>query len=138
VTVSDIRIRVVTVFLEHGGRILLLKRSSRVRTMKGMWAGISGYLENEDPLVQALKEIREESGLTESQVTFLRSADPLEATDAHLPNIIWIVHPYLFQSSTQSIKLDWEHDEYIWVLPHDLKNYKTVPKLEEVLEKLLQ
>ena len=103
-TVSDIRIRVVTVFLEHGGRILLLKRSSRVRTMKGMWAGISGYLENEDPLAQALKEIREESGLTESQVTLLRSADPLEATDAQLPNIIWIVHPYLFQSSTQSIK----------------------------------
>lgn len=137
-TVGDIRIRVVTVFLEHGGRILLLKRSSRVRTMKGMWAGISGYLENEDPLVQALKEIREESGLTESQVTLLRSADPLEATDPQLPNIVWIVHPYLFQSSTQSIKLDWEHDEYIWVLPHDLKNYKTVTKLEEVLEKLLQ
>jgi 8-oxo-dGTP diphosphatase len=138
VTVGDIRIRVVTVFLEHGGRILLLKRSSKVRTMKGMWAGISGYLENEDPLVQALKEIREESGLTESQVTLLRSADPLEATDPQLPNIVWIVHPYLFQSSTQSIKLDWEHDEYIWVLPHDLKNYKTVTKLEEVLEKLLQ
>jgi 8-oxo-dGTP pyrophosphatase MutT (NUDIX family) len=138
VTVGDIRIRVVTVFLEHGGRILLLKRSSRVRTMKGMWAGISGYLENEDPLVQALKEIREESGLTESQVNLLRSADPLEATDPQLPNIVWIVHPYLFQSSTQSIKLDWEHDEYIWVLPHDLKNYKTVTKLEEVLEKLLQ
>lgn len=117
---------------------MLLKRSSRVRTMKGMWAGISGYLENEDPLVQALKEIREESGLTESQVTLLRSADPLEATDPQLPNIVWIVHPYLFQSSTQSIKLDWEHDEYIWVLPHDLKNYKTVTKLEEVLEKLLQ
>ena len=49
--------------------------------MKGMWGGISGYLENEDPLVQALKEIREESGLLESQVDLLRSAEPLEARD---------------------------------------------------------
>ena len=79
VTVGDNRIKVITVFLIHEGKILLLKRSPKVRTMKGMWGGISGYLENEDPLVQALKEIREESGLLESQVDLLRSAEPLEA-----------------------------------------------------------
>lgn len=136
-TAGDNRIKVITVFLINEGKILLLKRSPKVRTMKGMWAGISGYLENEDPLVQALKEIREESGLLESQVDLIRSADPLEARDTMLPNIVWIVYPYLFQSTTQSIKIDWEHDEYKWITPHDLTKYKTVPKLKDALEKLL-
>lgn len=138
VTVGDNRIKVITVFLIHEGKILLLKRSPKVRTMKGMWGGISGYLENENPLVQALKEIREESGLLESQVDLLRSAEPLEARDTQVPNIVWIVHPYLFQSTTQSIKIDWEHDEYKWITPHDLEKYRTVPKLKDALEKLLQ
>jgi 8-oxo-dGTP diphosphatase len=105
--------------------------------MKGMWAGISGYLENEDPLIQALKEIREESGLSESQVDLLRRVEPLEARDIQLPNIVWIVHPFLFRSNTLSIKIDREHDEYKWIMPHDLDKYKTVPKLKDALEKLL-
>jgi 8-oxo-dGTP pyrophosphatase MutT (NUDIX family) len=137
VTVGDYRIKVVTIFLIHEGKILLLKRSTNVRTMKGMWAGISGYLENEDPLIQALKEIREESGLSESQVDLLRRIEPLEARDIQLPNIVWIVHPFLFRSNTLSIKIDWEHDEYKWIMPHDLDKYKTVPKLKDALEKLL-
>jgi len=130
------RIKVVTVFLMYEGKILLLKRSAKVRTMNGMWAGISGYLEDVNPLVQALKEISEECGLSESQVHLLKSAEPLEVRDAQFSNIIWIVYPFLFESSTKSIRLDWEHDEYIWINPIELGNYKTVPKLNEALEKL--
>ena len=62
------RVDVVTVFLEHDGKILLLRRSQRVRTMKTMWAGISGYIENEDPLMRALKEIEEEAGLSNEKI----------------------------------------------------------------------
>ncbi len=131
------RIKVVTVFLMYEGKILLLKRSAKVRTMNGMWAGISGYLEDVNPLVKALKEISEECGLSESQVHLLKSAEPLEVRDAQFSNIIWIVYPFLFESSTKSIRLDWEHDEYIWINPIELGNYKTVPKLNEALEKLL-
>lgn len=137
-TGEDNRINVVTVFLEYEGKILLLKRSAKVRTMKGLWAGISGYLEDENPLGQALKEIQEESGLSESQVNLIRRGDPLEAIDEQLPDTVWIVHPYLFHSITQSIKIDWEHDEYKWVRPQDLDNYNTVPKLKDALEKLLR
>ena len=36
---------VVTCFLEHGGEIPLLRRSQRVGTYKGRWAGVSGYIE---------------------------------------------------------------------------------------------
>jgi len=135
---GNIRIKVVTIFLMHEGKILILKRSAKVRTMKGMWAGISGYLEVEDPFVQAIIEIREECGLLESQVNFLRRAEPMEARDVQLPNTVWIVYPYLFESSTKSVKLDWEHDDYAWIMPNNLGNYKTVPRLNDALEKLLE
>ncbi|HEY7571693.1 MAG TPA: NUDIX domain-containing protein [Nitrososphaeraceae archaeon] len=131
------RIKVVTVFLMYEGKILLLRRSAKVRTMNGMWAGISGYLEDVNPLVQALKEIREECGLSEGQIDLLKFAEPLEVKDEQFSNIIWIVYPFLFESSTKSIRLDWEHDEYVWINPIDLGNYKTVPKLSKALERLL-
>jgi hypothetical protein len=56
------RIHVVTVFLEYERKILLLRRSLKVRTMQSLWAGISGYIEdkNKEPLSQALKEIQKE------------------------------------------------------------------------------
>jgi 8-oxo-dGTP pyrophosphatase MutT (NUDIX family) len=134
---AENRIKVVTVFLMYKGKILLLKRSAKVRTMNGVWAGISGYLEDVNPLVQAFKEIREECGLTEGQVNLLKIAEPLEVRDDLFSNIIWIVYPFLFESSTKSIRLDWEHDEYDWINPINLGNYKTVPKLNEALGRLL-
>lgn len=52
--------RVVTCFLEHDGKIPLLRRSQRVGTYRGRWAGVSGYIEEGNtPYAQALEEIRE-------------------------------------------------------------------------------
>jgi 8-oxo-dGTP diphosphatase len=51
------KVNVITVFLEHHKKILILKRSQKVKTMKTKWAGISGYIEHEEPVKRALKEI---------------------------------------------------------------------------------
>jgi 8-oxo-dGTP diphosphatase len=131
------RVDVVTVFLEHDGKILLLRRSQRVRTMKTMWAGISGYIENEDPLMRALKEIEEESGLSNEKIKLLCIGRPLEAIESEKnPDILWIVHPYLFRSNTNLIKIDWEHDELRWIKAQEIQNYETVPKLKEALDRV--
>ena len=61
--------KVVTSFIRHRGKILVLRRSEKVGTYKGKWAGVSGYLEDPTPLAQALREINEETGLTGSEVT---------------------------------------------------------------------
>ena len=43
--------KIVTSFIKHNERLLILKRSDEVKTMKGLWAGISGIIErNEEPL----------------------------------------------------------------------------------------
>jgi 8-oxo-dGTP diphosphatase len=41
---SKNRVNVITVFLEHDKKILILKRSRKVKTMKTKWGGISGYV----------------------------------------------------------------------------------------------
>ena len=58
------RIAIVTSFLRYNDKILLLKRSEKVRTMKGLWSGISGIIENnESPINRAKIEIFEEAGI---------------------------------------------------------------------------
>ncbi|MRN40191.1 MAG: hypothetical protein FIO02_04015, partial [Nitrosopumilales archaeon] len=44
------RVDIITVFLEHDKKILILKRSQKVKTMKTKWGGISGYIEQEEPV----------------------------------------------------------------------------------------
>jgi hypothetical protein len=58
---------VVTSFLQNPkGEILLLRRSDKVGTFRGRWAGVSGFLEEPTPEGQARKEILEETGLKDS------------------------------------------------------------------------
>ena len=58
--------KIVTSFLKNDEKILILKRSDMVKTMKGLWAGVSGIIEQgETPLVRAKIEIFEEVGLEE-------------------------------------------------------------------------
>jgi 8-oxo-dGTP pyrophosphatase MutT (NUDIX family) len=133
-----IRNNIVTAFIEYRGKVLLLRRSQKVKTMKGKWAGVSGYIEaNERPLICALKEIEEETGLTNKSVQVLREGRPLEAADDTRPDIIvWVVHPFYFRTNNNVVNLDWEHDQYKWVNPSEIENFDTVPRLKEALERV--
>jgi len=131
------KINVVTSFLEHDGKILILRRSDKVRTMKHKWAGISGYIEeDETALESALKEIQEEVGLKKEDVKLVKVAEPLEVPDTER-DTLWIVHPHLFKTSNTNIRLDWEHDQYKWIDPEDIANYDTVLMLKETLLRCL-
>ncbi|NHI03846.1 hypothetical protein DYY67_0916 [Candidatus Nitrosotalea sp. TS] len=66
--------RIVTSFLVHNDKYLILKRSEKVKSMKGLWAGVSGIIEgNEEPLYRAKREILEEIGIEENKITLLKS-----------------------------------------------------------------
>ncbi len=131
------KINVVTSFLENDDKVLILRRSNKVRTMKGKWAGTSGYIEeNETGLERALKEIQEEVGLKKEDVKLVRAGEPLQVPDKER-DTLWIVYPHLFKTSNTEIKLDWEHDEYRWIDPADIANYDTVLMLRETLLRCL-
>ena len=123
---------VVTCFLEHKGKIPLLRRSQRVGTYRGRWAGVSGYIEEGNtPYAQVLEEIREETGLSEEDVQLMKEGQPLEVIDEEIGRK-WIVHPFRFQvTAPDKIRIDWEHTEMKWVDPTDIARYETVPKLAE-------
>jgi 8-oxo-dGTP pyrophosphatase MutT (NUDIX family) len=132
------KIKVVTVFLMHEGKILILRRSENVRTMKHKWAGISGYIEgDENALERAYREVSEESGLSSNEIELVAAAKPLEVPDRER-DTLWIVHPHLFKTSKAIVKLDWEHDQYRWIDPVEIINYETVPMLKETLESVLK
>jgi 8-oxo-dGTP pyrophosphatase MutT (NUDIX family) len=131
------KISVVTSFLERDNKILILRRSDKVRTMKHKWAGISGYLEeNETALDRAMKEIQEEVGLSREDLKLVKAAEPLQIPDTEL-DTLWIVYPHLFRISNENIRLDWEHDQFIWIQPDDISEYDTVPMLRETLLRCL-
>ena len=124
-------LEVVTSFLRSRGKILILRRSSEVSTYQGKWAGVSGYIEMGDrPIIRALKEIEEEVGLDKHKVQLINEGEPLRVPDEKR-GIMWIVHPFLFESKTESIKVDWEHREFKWIDPSSLSDYETVPWLKE-------
>ncbi len=131
---------VVTSFLLRRGpggpRLLFLRRSARVGTYRGRWAGISGYLEDADPLAQALREIEEEAGLPPSAVQLLRAGRPLPVPDPRLGRL-WIVHPFLFEvAQGQAPRLDWEHTRARWARPETVFRLPTVPRLPETLQRV--
>ena len=127
---------VVTCFLESGGKILLLRRSARVGSYRGKWAGVSGYVES-PPDKQAEIEISEETGLEAGDIRLLKKGDPLVIDDKEL-GTRWVVHPFLFHVNTpEKVKIDWEHKEYEWIEPPDIDRYDTVPGLKNTLERVL-
>lgn len=114
----------------------MLRRSEKVGTYRGMWAGVSGYIEG-DPDEQAYKEISEEVGLKPREVQLVRKGESLRIPDDTLRRL-WIVHPYLFRvTDRDKLRLDWEHVEWKWISPAEIDNFETVPKLKETLQQVL-
>ncbi len=128
---------VVTVFISYHGRILLLRRGDKVGSYRGRWAGISGYIdENEESIKRALKEISEEVQLDSNAVALVKTGQSFPALDEDV-GILFVVHPFLFSTTSPKITLDWEHDAFRWIRSQDLSRFETVPKLRESLERVL-
>ncbi len=126
---------VVTCFLEHSRKILILRRSSKVGTYRRSWAGVSGYIETND-IDQAFTEMRQATQLYQKDLKLIKKGKPLEVIDKNL-NRTWIVHPFLFHvKAPDKIKIDWEHTESRWIKPSELKKFDTVPGLAKALARV--
>ena len=129
---------VITIFVRYQDKILLLKRSEKVGTYKNKWNAIAGYLD-EVRLIKdkILEELREEIGVDEKNIKFIEVKDPYKSIDNKI-NKTWIIHPVLVELNKKpEIKLDWEHTEFKWINPKDLKNYDFVKDLDKTLKIVL-
>ena len=129
---------IVTSFLLNQEKILILKRSENVKTMKNMWAGISGIIENdEDPLTMAKIEIFEEVWINENEIKLLKIGNEIDIISPQYKNHQWHVFPFLFETYNLEIKTNWENSDFKWINPVELKEFDIVPSLEKVLLSLL-
>lgn len=124
---------VVTCILMKRDRFLILKRSEKVGTFRGKWAGVSGYVEvGEEPIQTALKEMCEEVRVTDAEL--VRQADPIVVRSGE---IVWEIHSFLFKVKGDGITTDWEHTGHRWIVPDELPGFDTVPGFDRVVEMLL-
>ena len=130
---------IVTSFIKNDDKILILKRSDKVKSMKCLWAGISGIIEKDDmsPLARAKIEIFEETGIREEEIELLKEVKQMKILSQQYKNHEWNIFPFLFNAKNPKIKLNWENSEFKWIEPNEIKNYETVPELEKILFSLL-
>ena len=130
--------RIVTSFLKYNNKILILKRSQKVKSMKELWAGISGIIENNElPINRAKIEIFEEVGIKQEYITLIKSSNEITVESPQYANHQWIIFPFFFKTDTNDIKLNWENSEYKWIKVEEIKEFETVPNLEQILFRLL-
>ena len=126
---------VVTSIIICDGRILLLRRSDTMKSMPGLWSGVSGRMERDEaPLERARTEICEELGIL-ADTLLLRVVGETITISAEEQQ--WHVHPFLFEATDIDITLNSENAEYRWIKPEDITEYDTVPGLDVVLLRLL-
>ena len=115
-----------------------MKRSDKVRVYQGLWNSVAGYLDEFRPLEEkALEELREELGITADIIKQTKLGQPYELNDDNAKKI-WVIFPVLVELNKEPvIKLDWEHTEYKWINPADLKSFDIVPDLDKTLAKVL-
>jgi len=130
---------IVTSFIKNDDKILILQRSDKVKSMKYLWAGVSGIIEKRDktPLDRAKTEIREETGINEDEIELLKSVEQIKIESTQYNNHEWNIFAFLFKTKNPKVKLNWENSDYSWIKPNELKNYETVPELEKILFSLL-
>lgn len=127
--------------MDENENILILKRSDKVSTYKGYWSGISGYIEeDEEPVDTAFKEIKQETSLDGKNIELIKTIEPIEFTDIYKEEkYSWKVYPFLFKIRKESkIQINWENISYRWIKPSDIDEFETVPRLKEVIVKLLK
>jgi 8-oxo-dGTP pyrophosphatase MutT (NUDIX family) len=97
-------------------------------------------VQDANPLERARKELHEETGFTENEVTLIRSGNVQVLVDETI-NTKWIIHPFLFQLKSPEfesrMQINWEHTEFKWINPKELSAYQTVPSLVETLDRVL-
>lgn len=131
---------VITIFIVHINKMLLLKRSSKVNTYKEKWNTVAGYLDdtNQSLFEKILEELHEEVRIEKDQISSYGFGSTYQFTDED--NIkTWIVHPSLVTLSKKPvIKLNWEHTEYRWITADELKNFDTVPNLKKSMKRAMK
>ena len=130
-------IEVVLAAVRCADQLCLVRRSAAVRTSIGRWGVVTGYLEADaDPLNQAWTELAEELGLAPPTLSLVRALPPVSLTSG-ASGKAFLVYPFLFESLSTEVTLNWEHDAVTWAEPSRLREADCVGWQEPLVRSLL-
>jgi 8-oxo-dGTP pyrophosphatase MutT (NUDIX family) len=130
-------IGIVLAAVRRGEQLCLVRRSSAVRTSRGAWGVVTGYLEpGVEPEAQAWVELVEELGLEPPALRLVRSLPAVPLT-SEASGKRFLVYPFLFESASAEVTLNWEHDAVEWAAVYRLAEADCVPWQEALVLALL-
>ena len=128
------RAPVVNCVVRYKGKILLVRRSNKMKFYPGYWNGISGFLDDGRSVREKAKEeVMEETNIKEQDIISISEGKIFEQDEPEYDKT-WIVHPVLVEVNRDKVKLDWEARDYRWVALDKVKEFKLLPGFEKVLE----
>jgi 8-oxo-dGTP diphosphatase len=118
----------LVIIFNDKGEVLLLKRSQKVDSYRGLWGFPGGKREEGETSVDAaIREVYEETSLKIWQkylvYVFTMKREPYK-------DIIF----YLTSQWSGEPKVDWESDEFRWFKPSEIADLKMVPTPKIVFE----
>ncbi len=126
---------VLSIFVMFRGEFLLLKRSDRVGNYRGRWNVVAGYFDELKSVGEkALEELEEETGVNADQVSKLKAFPYFKLVDEEIDRIFYVFPILVLLNEKPDVKLDWEHTEFKWIDPKELKKFDVVYGLQDVLD----
>ena len=130
-----IKHKTVTCVIRCRGKILMLKRAPAVLVNPNLWSAVTGRVEHGQSFeASAFQEIREETGIGKKSLTLVRRGRGFRLQIRR--GVVTLVQPFLFDSKTRIIKLNWEHTDSKWVKPVDLHKFRLIPKFNLTLKSI--
>jgi 8-oxo-dGTP pyrophosphatase MutT (NUDIX family) len=115
------------------GKVLLLQRSSGMRSYPNHWCGVSGYLDDDRPVEdKARQEMLEEVGITTSEILSMERGTVL-LQEAPEYGKSWLVVPVLVRVRDERYRLDWESRAAGWFSMLTAMNLPLLPGFDAVI-----
>ena len=119
---------IIVAVVQCNNKILLLKRTMTKHFDPGKWEFVSGFVNTIKDLPSFAKErIFYETGL---ETAFVKKGKDFKVYDSYGE---WLIHPFLFSSKSEDVKLREDHKTYKWIETSDLSKFDTVHELEKNL-----
>ena len=135
---NEKRAPVINCVVQCGGKILVVRRSTRMNFYPGFWNGVSGFLDDERGVEEKVKEeLLEELGIGERNIIEIIEGIPFEQEDLKYGKT-WIVHPVLVKVSANTVMPNWEIEDYKWIDAEEVETFELVPGFEKVVNAVLK